>query len=130
MTIRYLASESFDAKAEAETLLSRFSNPGTEIVELCTVIDILHSLEEARTAGFMGIAHKWDQTDYEDLFLYLGAGVMAAINVPGNGRAQTFDLTLIGMSYIDKHAPENVQTETFLIAMDERRRTGHENDWQ
>lgn len=132
MTIRYLASQEFDAKQEGEALLSLFSNPGTETLKLYSVIDVIHSLDEAAKVGFIGIAHKWEPTSYKDIFLYSNAGILAAINVPGNGHAQTFDLTLVGIYCVEgREGDEDAKLgiEEFLRTMDRRRKTGAEHDW-
>ena len=128
MPVRYLVSSVFDAKQEAERLLVRFSNPGRD-VRLHAVIDVLHSLNEAEQAGFVGIAHKWEKTVHDDLFVYSHVGILAAINVPGSGRAQTYDVTLLGVAFIEEGRDEQSLVKEFLAAMNDRRRTGASHDW-
>jgi hypothetical protein len=125
MTIRYRASPSFDAKREVDELITKFSNPGREV--LYAIIDAVASLREAKDTGFNGIRHKWDATGFDGLFVYTNSGVVAAMNVPGSGRAQTFDLTLLGIAYFERN--EDEATLEFLKEMDSRRRAGAEHVW-
>jgi hypothetical protein len=62
------------------------------------------------------------------LFLYSHLGVLAAINVPGSGRAQTFDLTLLGVCLVEGE-DEKRAVDEFLGRMSNRRATGTSHDW-
>jgi hypothetical protein len=127
MGCSYLASSAFDARREAFELIARFASPRPDVLRLRTVLDAIHSLDEASDVGFNGICFKWEKTGYEDLFLYFHAGILAALDVTGGGRGQTFDLTLIGVAYAAETSSKVV--ENFLTEMDNRRRTGVCHGW-
>jgi hypothetical protein len=129
MVLGYRASAAFDAKKEAEELLQRFAAPPEDLRRLCTVIDVIDSLNTARVEGFNGIAHKWEETAYDGIFIYANAGIVAAIIVPGSGRAQTFDLTLLGLSFIAGNEDQERATKEFLDRMMDRRNKGTRHDW-
>lgn len=133
MTLRYLRGADFDSKKEAEQLMTDLAFSRKTFAQLCSVIDIVQSVLQSRTEGFLAVAPKWDRTVHEDLFLYLGNDVAAAINVPGNGRAQTYDLTLIGVRRLGdarRRRGNPAGLEPFLREMRERRKKGQQHDWE
>jgi hypothetical protein len=121
--LRYLVGTNFNAKSEIETLLIAASKKSRgDLEELCTIIDIIESLKQSRIVGFSGVKHKWSATVHDGLFLYSNLGVMGALNVPGSGRAQTFDLGLVGSALASDEPP-------FSAAMSSRRRNGNYHVW-
>jgi hypothetical protein len=111
----------FDAKQEAEALLEGL----VTFDQLCSVIDVVQSIEETARGGFLAIKHKWEKTDHEDLFVYVNLGVAAAINVPGSGRAQTHDVSFIGIRVLAGGSDLN----NFIREMLARRRAGTDHEW-
>lgn len=96
MGTRYLRGDGYDSKAEIEALMSQLADRPDCFVALCSVLDVVHALVASGRRGFLEVSGKFDSSGIEDVFLYANAGVLAAVNVPGGGRAQTFDLTLLG----------------------------------
>jgi hypothetical protein len=135
MMLSYLVGVDFNARAEIDSLIVDLGRAAAKsrsyLDQLMTIIDIRESLTQSRTVGFVGIAHKWSATVHEDLFLYSNLGVMGAVNVPGNGRAQTFDLGLVGSARVERSEPTELATHdaAFSAAMSSRRKGGKYHDW-
>jgi hypothetical protein len=129
MSVGYRASSDFDAKREAEELLDRFANPGEDLDRLCTVIDMIESLEKASRLGFSEIAYKWDATVYDGIFIYSNAAIHAAIVVPGSGRGETHDLTFLGVVFVEARGDEEHAVKEFLLRMNDRRNSGTRHGW-
>jgi hypothetical protein len=126
MVLRYISGNGFNACEELNSLLraSRGNFP-----QVCTVIDVTQSLTESESGGFLAIKHRWEPTDYDGLFLYMHLGIIAAINVPGSGRAQTYDVTFIGIQRLDSQADPEAGLKTFVGEMRRRRTAGTEHEW-
>jgi hypothetical protein len=133
--LRYIVGVDFNARTEIESRLAQLAAAAAKsrsyLDQLCTVIDIIGSLMESKAVGFSGIAHKWSPAEHENLYVYSNVGVMGAINVPGNGRAQTFDLGLVGSAHLDRSEIEETTDHeaTFSHAMNARRKGGQYHDW-
>jgi hypothetical protein len=131
MGLRYFAGARFHARRELDALHGALAAAArksrTEFGLLATVMDIRDSLLEGGNrdaeVGFLGIAHKWSRGHgYENLFVYSNMGILAAINVPGDGRSQTFDIGLIGIFRTEDEA-------AFLRDMHQRRIDGTYYEW-
>jgi hypothetical protein len=150
--LRYLVGVTFNgvtfnAKSEIDALVIKLADDAKKSrrsrPQLWAVIDIIESLTHSRDVGFEGIKHKWSQAEHDDLFLYSDIGVMGAMNVPGNGRGQTYDLGLVGSTHIEQsdvsgtaaHIDQGDISGTaghetaFAQAMSARRKGGTYNDW-
>jgi hypothetical protein len=122
MSLRYISGSSYDARAEVEDLLRRLSSG-----PLLAIIDMLRSLRVGERDGFHTVSYKWSRSGYVELFSYVAYDLIAAINVPGDGRGTTRDLTLLGV----RHYPLGISSErtTFEAEMGIRRSGGVEHVW-
>ncbi|MCG8544886.1 MAG: hypothetical protein MJE12_11830 [Alphaproteobacteria bacterium] len=118
----YVKGQAFDALAE-------FINVGASTMSSDTAeswASLLGSLCEIEDFGFTKAKPAWQQTGQHEIWLFQDRDVWMALRVPGDGRANTFDVVLLKTSITSN---PSVSTSTLLQSAKNRLQNGKEIKW-
>jgi hypothetical protein len=86
-------------RQEKDRLLDALSGSGRPSPPLLATLDLASSLDRSSSLGLKAIKDKWEPSSVEEIYLYMSFSVIGAAHVPGAGRADTKDLTFLGIAY-------------------------------
>ncbi|MDE2362589.1 MAG: hypothetical protein KGM42_07915 [Hyphomicrobiales bacterium] len=128
MPFRYIAlSGAFNARTELEDLIRSLAANEQRYEDLLSALDLADTLKRCRERGFLEVRRKWERGGREEVFLWTDRSIFAAARVPGDGRADTFDATFLGVRLLD--APNFAAIAAFLEEMAERHASGASEIW-
>lgn len=118
----YMVGDEFDASADVWDLRAQL-HATNRYAGFASAVGLLVELAIDGYASDRH-AHMLQSTSAENLMLFEDAGVRLGFDVPGNGRASTPDVALLGAEFydVDPHNPTDRGRTSFITTMRLRRK--------
>jgi hypothetical protein len=94
------------------------------------VVGCLHQILDVRQYGFAGRRHMWQREDFANVWTFQSQTFRVAATIPGDGRAETFDLCLIASERTARSTRRGASKHTFVELIKSRLRTGSEEEFE
>lgn len=118
----YISGNGFDSQAEFFAYGNSISTSDMA-VSWASLLDDFCEIEDN---GFTKVKHAWDRTRQNEIWTFQDGDVWAALQVPGDGRANTFDVVLLQSAIIGN---PTAQTGSLVQSAANRLITGKVLKW-
>jgi hypothetical protein len=89
---------------------------------------VLSAILDGGFTNAISRSNKLNKSGVDEVWIFCDGGVWAALRVPGDGRAQTFDVALV-MTAISNPRPDRTMQSRWLAEALQRYKIGESKEW-